>query len=99
MGFHDHGGAGVVHLTSGFAGMIGTYILGPRIGVFKDKTPKKGSFEYTRQLYKNQQQELNKLAKKAEEMRHQCTLLSGELPSASRFSPNTTGSDDTLSYH
>ena len=35
IGFHDHGGAGVVHMTAGFAGMIGTYILGPRLGFFK----------------------------------------------------------------
>ena len=48
LGFHDHGGSGVVHMTSGLAGMIGTYILGPRLGIFKDATPAKGTFEYTR---------------------------------------------------
>ena len=35
LGFQDHGGAGVVHMTAGFAGLIGTYILGPRIGYFR----------------------------------------------------------------
>ena len=35
LGFHDHGGSGVVHMTAGFAGLIGTYILGPRLGFFR----------------------------------------------------------------
>ena len=48
LGFKDHGGAGLVHMTSGLAGMIGTYILGARLGIFKDVQPVKGTFEYTR---------------------------------------------------
>ena len=35
LGFHDHGGSGVVHLTAGISGMIGTIFLGPRIGYLK----------------------------------------------------------------
>ena len=71
LGFHDHGGAGVVHLTSGLAGMVGTYILGPRLGMFNTKTPQKGSFEFTRIAYKNQQHELSKLENKIEEMKEE----------------------------
>ena len=48
MGFKDHGGSGVVHMTAGFAGMIGAYILGPRLGYFKNRTPDRGTFEYAR---------------------------------------------------
>ena len=50
LGFLDHGGAGVVHMSAGFAGMIGTYILGPRIGFFnkKNQMHNKGSFEFSR---------------------------------------------------
>ena len=48
LGFHDHGGSGVVHMTAGFAAMIGTYFLGPRLGYFKQRVPDRGSFEYSR---------------------------------------------------
>ena len=50
LGFHDHGGSGVVHLTAGVSGLIGTVIIGPRIG-FQNVEPRKGTFGYTRQLY------------------------------------------------
>ena len=36
LGFKDSAGAGVVHLIGGFGGLIGTIILGPRIGKFED---------------------------------------------------------------
>ena len=32
LGFQDHAGSGVVHMTAGFAGLLGTLIIGPRIG-------------------------------------------------------------------
>ena len=47
LGFHDHGGSGVVHLTAGVSGLIGTVIIGPRIG-FQNAEPTKGTFGYTR---------------------------------------------------
>lgn len=34
MSFKDHGGAGVVHIMGGVAGFIGTYLIGPRVGLF-----------------------------------------------------------------
>ena len=47
LGFHDHAGSGVVHMTAGFAGIIGTVIMGPRIGFFKIKAPLNDSIEYS----------------------------------------------------
>lgn len=35
MGFIDYGGASFVHTMGGLAGFIGTYIIGPREGLFK----------------------------------------------------------------
>ena len=36
IGFIDYGGAAVVHIMGGMAGFIGTYLIGPRIGLFKN---------------------------------------------------------------
>ena len=30
----DHGGASIVHIMGGLAGFIGTYLIGPRVGLF-----------------------------------------------------------------
>ncbi len=32
MGMHDFSGSGVVHMTGGFSGLIGAYMVGPRYG-------------------------------------------------------------------
>ena len=34
LGFVDHGGASIVHIMGGLAGFMGTYLLGPRAGLF-----------------------------------------------------------------
>ena len=33
-GFIDYGGASIVHIMGGLAGFIGTYLIGPRVGLF-----------------------------------------------------------------
>jgi ammonia channel protein AmtB len=38
MGYTDFAGAGIVHLTGGIAGFIGTYLIGPRLGYFSKET-------------------------------------------------------------
>jgi Amt family ammonium transporter len=35
LGFQDYAGAGIVHLSAGIAGFVGTYLTGPRIGMYK----------------------------------------------------------------
>jgi hypothetical protein len=35
LGFLDYGGASIVHLMGGMSGFIGTYLIGPRIGLYK----------------------------------------------------------------
>lgn len=34
IGFHDAAGAGYIHMLGGVCGFVGTYILGPRAGIF-----------------------------------------------------------------
>lgn len=38
LGYKDFGGASLVHLMGGLAGFMGTWIIGPRIGMFKQDT-------------------------------------------------------------
>ena len=37
MGFIDYGGVAIVHLMGGLSGFVGTYLIGPRIGLFNSK--------------------------------------------------------------
>lgn len=34
LGFIDHSGASIVHIMGGVAGFIGTFLMGPRVGLF-----------------------------------------------------------------
>jgi ammonia channel protein AmtB len=36
LGFRDFAGAGIVHLTGGITGFIGTYLCGARVGLFSN---------------------------------------------------------------
>ena len=36
LGFIDYGGASIVHIMGGLAGFMGTYLIGPRIGLFSN---------------------------------------------------------------
>lgn len=36
--FHDAAGAGYIHLLGGVAGLVGTILMGPRSGIFDNKT-------------------------------------------------------------
>jgi len=36
LGFIDYGGASIVHIMGGLAGFMGTYLIGPRIGLFNN---------------------------------------------------------------
>ena len=35
LGFKDYGGVSIVHVMGGLSGFVGTYIIGPRIGLYK----------------------------------------------------------------
>ena len=35
LGFKDYGDISIVHVIGGLSGFVGTYIIGPQIGLFK----------------------------------------------------------------
>ncbi len=37
LGFIDFAGSGAIHLLGGVCGLIGTIVVGPRLGYFSDK--------------------------------------------------------------
>ena len=37
MGFEDFAGSGIVHLTGGISGLVGTIVIGARYGRFEEK--------------------------------------------------------------
>ena len=52
MGFADYAGAGVVSVTGGFAGIIESYITGPRINTFDEDEDYKKSKKKLQMLSK-----------------------------------------------
>ena len=66
MGYHDHGGSGVVHMTAGCAAMIGAFILGPRLGFSARKASSRKNFQNTRDWLERYESSLAKMEKRLE---------------------------------
>ena len=63
LGFHDFAGSSVVHMLGGFGALIGTYILGPRIGFFVDNNEEASSKAKQKKLKKDREMRLRRARK------------------------------------
>ena len=59
-------------MTAGLAGMVGTIIIGPRIGFFRKKDPSKDSFEYARMQQEKHEEKICKATKTRDQMLVEC---------------------------
>ena len=63
LGFHDFAGSSVVHMLGGFGALIGTYILGPRLGFFVDNNEEASSKAKQKKLKKDREMRLRRARK------------------------------------
>ena len=55
-------------MTAGLAGMVGTTIIGPRIGFFRKRNPSKDSFDYARMQQEKHEEKVFKATKTRDQM-------------------------------